>query len=86
MRLTGEGDAGMKHQLIFQAAWLTAVFAAYKLLNCLLGACLALLWRWVDDPFLNAIEAIMTKVINLIAVAGLVGSWIKPAHHPASLM
>ena len=86
MRLTGEGDSGMKHQLIFQAAWLTAVFAAYMLLNCLLGVCLAWLWRWVDDPFLNAIEAIMTKVINLIAVAGLVGSWIKPAHHPASLM
>ena len=42
------------------------------LLNCLLGVCLALLWRWVDDPLLNAIEAIMTKVINLIAVAGLV--------------
>ena len=76
----------MKHQLIFQAAWLTAVFAAYMLLNCLLGVCLAWLWRWVDDPFLNAIEAIMTKVINLIAAAGLVGSWIKPAHHPASLM
>ena len=76
----------MKHQLIFQAAWLTTVFAAYMLLNCLLGVCLAWLWRWVDDPFLNAIEAIMTKVINLIAVAGLVGSWIKPAHHPASLM
>ena len=56
------------------------------LLNCLLGVCLALLWRWVDDPLLNAIEAIMTKVINLIAEAGLVGSWIKPAHHPASLM
>lgn len=86
MRLTGEGDAGIKHQLIFQAAWLTAVFAAYMLLNCLLGVCLALLWRWVDDPLLNAIQAIMTKVINLIAVAGLVGSWIKPAHHPASLM
>ena len=60
--------------MIFQAAWLTAVFAAYMLLNCLLGVCLAWLWRWGggDDPFLNAIEAIMTKVINLIAVAGLV--------------
>ncbi|AIC92073.1 hypothetical protein BINDI_0801 [Bifidobacterium [indicum] DSM 20214 = LMG 11587] len=56
MRLTGEGDSGMKHQLIFQAAWLTAVFAAYMLLNCLLGVCLALLWRWVDAPLLNAIQ------------------------------
>ena len=43
----------MKHQLIFQAVWLTTVFAAYMLLNCLLSVCLACCGDGWTTPFLT---------------------------------
>lgn len=61
----------MKDQLIFQAVFLVAVFVAYLGLNYLFGLFLGWLWRWVDDPLLDFIQAVGRVAINVLAIAGL---------------